>query len=140
MSTRDGDHDLIASAPPTRAGEEAGDPRPAAVTFVTTEHFTLQGERSRAISELTATGWPFRVWPPDRGKPFSRSREWSRSSRASSWGPRPAFLVAVVSDHSLTAALAIGGVATVATLWGLWRRGQAGRKRQTSTEELSPYA
>jgi threonine/homoserine/homoserine lactone efflux protein len=49
-------------------------------------------------------------------------------------------LVAVVSDHSLTAALAIGGVATVATLCGLWRRGQAERKRQTSMEELSPYA
>ena len=28
-----------------------GDPRPAAVTFVTTEHFTLQGARSSTISE-----------------------------------------------------------------------------------------
>ena len=55
-------------------------------------------------------------------------------------GTTAGILVAVISDHSLPAALAIGGVATVATLWGLWRRGQAGRKRQTSTEELSPYA
>ncbi len=31
----------------------SGDPRPAAVTFVTTEHFTLQGARSSTISEST---------------------------------------------------------------------------------------
>jgi hypothetical protein len=30
-----------------------GDPRPAAVTFVTTEHFTLRGARSSTISEST---------------------------------------------------------------------------------------
>ena len=30
-----------------------GDPRPAAVTFVTTEHFTLQGARSSTVSEST---------------------------------------------------------------------------------------
>jgi hypothetical protein len=35
---------------PHQAG---GDPRPAAVTFVTTEHFTLQGARSSTISEST---------------------------------------------------------------------------------------
>jgi hypothetical protein len=33
--------------------DQAGDPRPAAVTFVTTEHFTLQGARSSTISEST---------------------------------------------------------------------------------------
>ena len=31
-----------------------GEPRPAAVTFVTTEHFTLQGARSSTISESTS--------------------------------------------------------------------------------------
>jgi hypothetical protein len=31
-----------------------GDPRPAAVTFVTTEHFTLAGARSSTISESTS--------------------------------------------------------------------------------------
>jgi len=31
-----------------------GDPRPAAVTFVTTEHFALQGARSSTISESTS--------------------------------------------------------------------------------------
>ncbi len=31
-----------------------GDPSPAVVTFVTTEHFTLQGARSSTISELTS--------------------------------------------------------------------------------------
>src|SRR5947209_5602994 len=30
-----------------------GDPRPAAVTFATTEHFTLQGARSATIAEST---------------------------------------------------------------------------------------
>ena len=29
------------------------DPRPAAVTFVTTEHFTLQGARAQTVSEST---------------------------------------------------------------------------------------
>ena len=33
--------------------QASGDPRPAAVTFVTTEHFTLQGARSSTISEST---------------------------------------------------------------------------------------
>ena len=33
--------------------QASGDPRPAAVTFVTTEHFTLQGARSSTISKLT---------------------------------------------------------------------------------------
>ena len=32
------------------------DPRPAAVIFVTTEHFTLQGARSSTISESTGRG------------------------------------------------------------------------------------
>ena len=55
MSTGDRDHGrTITSEPHTSVRQGARDPRPAAVTFVTTEHFTLQGERSRAISELTA--------------------------------------------------------------------------------------
>src|SRR3954467_2999863 len=33
--------------------ETASDPRPAAVTFVTTEHFVLQGARAAPISEST---------------------------------------------------------------------------------------
>jgi hypothetical protein len=67
-----------------------GDPRPAAVTFVTTEHFTLQGARSSTISESTgrasvflgavsggliASGsWPpppRRVWRSTRSGSFS---------------------------------------------------------------------
>jgi hypothetical protein len=43
-------HDLDRRDKPGRAD---GDPRPAAVTFVTTEHFTLQGARSSTISEST---------------------------------------------------------------------------------------
>jgi hypothetical protein len=36
-----------------KPGHADEDPRPAAVTFVTTEHFTLQGARSSTISEST---------------------------------------------------------------------------------------
>jgi hypothetical protein len=36
-----------------RGDQPQGDPRPAAVTFVTTEHFTLAGARSSTISEST---------------------------------------------------------------------------------------
>ena len=40
-----------------KSGDEPGqadaDPRPAAVSFVTTEHFTLQGARSSTIAEST---------------------------------------------------------------------------------------
>jgi hypothetical protein len=35
------------------------DPRPAAVTFVTTEHFTLQGARSSTIAESTGRAGVF---------------------------------------------------------------------------------
>ncbi|MGH3198813.1 MAG: hypothetical protein ACRDOH_10245 [Streptosporangiaceae bacterium] len=38
----------------SRPDHADGDPRPAAVTFVTTEHFTLQGARSSTTSESTA--------------------------------------------------------------------------------------
>ena len=37
-----------------RSDHADGDPRPAAVNFVTTEHFTLQGARSSTISESTS--------------------------------------------------------------------------------------
>jgi hypothetical protein len=37
----------------TKPDRAAGGPRPAAVTFVTTEHFNLQGARSSTISEST---------------------------------------------------------------------------------------
>jgi hypothetical protein len=35
------------------------EPRPAAVTFVTTEHFTLQGARSSTIAEATGRATMF---------------------------------------------------------------------------------
>src|SRR6266576_7092176 len=39
---------------PTGEGEApAGEPTAASVSFITTEHFTLQGERSQTISEST---------------------------------------------------------------------------------------
>jgi hypothetical protein len=41
-------------------GEQTeGEPRPAAVTFVTTEHFTLQGARSSTIAEATGRATMF---------------------------------------------------------------------------------
>ena len=33
--------------------EAAGEPRASAISFVTTEHFTLQGARSQTIAEST---------------------------------------------------------------------------------------
>jgi hypothetical protein len=39
--------------PPTKIHEAEPDPRPPAVTFVTTEHFVLQGARSSTIAEST---------------------------------------------------------------------------------------
>ena len=39
--------------PDNKAGQADADPRPAVVSFVTTEHFTLQGARSSTISEST---------------------------------------------------------------------------------------
>jgi hypothetical protein len=41
------------NVPGSEPGHADGDPRPATVTFVTTEHFTLQGARSSTISEST---------------------------------------------------------------------------------------
>jgi hypothetical protein len=46
--------DGVAMASDRSGGDDAlGDPRNAAVAFVTTEHFTLQGARSQTISEST---------------------------------------------------------------------------------------
>jgi hypothetical protein len=41
------------SEPQSTVGEGGTDPRPAAVTFVTTEHFVLQGARAATIAEST---------------------------------------------------------------------------------------
>lgn len=41
------------------AGHAETEPRPAAVTFVTTEHFTLQGARSSTIAEATGRATMF---------------------------------------------------------------------------------
>ena len=41
------------------AGQAETEPRPAAVTFVTTEHFTLQGARSSTIAEATGRATMF---------------------------------------------------------------------------------
>jgi hypothetical protein len=41
------------------AGQDETGPRPAAVTFVTTEHFTLQGARAATIAEATGRATMF---------------------------------------------------------------------------------
>jgi hypothetical protein len=41
------------SEPPGTSGGPGADPRPPAVTFVTTEHFALQGSRAATIAEST---------------------------------------------------------------------------------------
>jgi hypothetical protein len=44
----------VANTEPSNTADSAGsDPKPATVSFVTTEHFTLQGARSQTISEST---------------------------------------------------------------------------------------
>jgi hypothetical protein len=43
----------------TRAALGGADPRPAAVTFVTTEHFTLQTARAAMIAESTGRATMF---------------------------------------------------------------------------------
>lgn len=43
----------------TEGERTEGEPRPAAVTFVTTEHFTLQGARSSTIAEATGRATMF---------------------------------------------------------------------------------
>ena len=45
--------------PRTRVGEPGADPRPPAVTFVTTEHFVLQGARAATIAESTGRATMF---------------------------------------------------------------------------------
>jgi hypothetical protein len=229
MSTHDGDDDRMDSQSQTRVGEGTEDPRPAAVTFVTTEHFTLQGDRSRAISELgarasvflatvsgglvalglmaTAThvGTAFYAFalillptlsfvglvtfertlqtgledhssayriarlrsyyfhhapeltdyllsvPPEKRLVVQglATGPWQRFLSISTMvavvtsvlvGATVGTLVAVISDHSLPAALTVGGVVAAATMWALWRRGRAETNRLASIEELSPYA
>src|SRR6266496_1604389 len=52
--SRDRGSTAVANGEPSKkVGPADTDPRPAAVTFVTTEHFTLQGARSSTISEST---------------------------------------------------------------------------------------
>jgi hypothetical protein len=41
------------------AGQAETEPHPAAVTFVTTKHFTLQGARSSTIAEATGRATMF---------------------------------------------------------------------------------
>jgi hypothetical protein len=43
----------MTAKPRNRIGEAEADPRAAAVTFVTTEHFVLQGARAATIAEST---------------------------------------------------------------------------------------
>jgi hypothetical protein len=47
------------STEPRTGGEAAADPRPAAVTFVTTEHFVLEGARAATIAESTGRATMF---------------------------------------------------------------------------------
>src|SRR4249919_4173134 len=47
------EHREVGAEPPE------GEPRPAAVTFLTTEHFTLQGARSSTIAEATGRATMF---------------------------------------------------------------------------------
>jgi hypothetical protein len=52
-------HTMSNSDPTRDPGHADTDPRPAAVSFVTTEHFTLQGARSSTIAEATGRATMF---------------------------------------------------------------------------------
>jgi cytochrome c biogenesis protein CcdA len=54
-------------------------------------------------------------------------------------GATAGILIAVISNHSLAAALAVGGVLAAATLWGLIRHVTAEGKRLASIEAQIPY-
>jgi hypothetical protein len=49
----------MSSRTATRPAVSGADPRPAAVTFITTEHFTLQGARAATIAESTGRATMF---------------------------------------------------------------------------------
>jgi hypothetical protein len=49
----------MTSEPNTSASARGGDPRPAAVAFITTEHFTLQGARAATVAESTGRATMF---------------------------------------------------------------------------------
>lgn len=51
--TDDIEHSPVGAGDPAERAHPVGEPRPAAVAFATTEHFTLQGARSQTVSEST---------------------------------------------------------------------------------------
>jgi len=50
---------VAGNAPSNEPDQADYEPRPAAVSFVTTEHFTLQGARSSTIAEATGRATMF---------------------------------------------------------------------------------
>jgi hypothetical protein len=50
---------VIATDGERKSGEEASEPRASTISFITTEHFTLQGARSATISEATGRAGMF---------------------------------------------------------------------------------
>ena len=81
---------------------------------MTTEHFTLQGARSATIAE--STGGVGGRW-----QQFRTVAGMVAVVTAVLAGSAIGLLAAVVSDHSLVAALAAGGVVAVAVLGALMR-------------------
>ena len=88
--------------PRARAGDAAKDPRPSAVSFVTTEHFALQSARAATIAESTGRATMFLA--------------------SASGGLIALGLVAVAaSSHSLAAALISSVVVALAAITVLMR-------------------
>src|SRR5713101_5224776 len=90
------------------AGQAETEPRSAAVTFVTTEHFTLQGARSSTIAEATG-----------RATMFLTVSAMVGLVTAVLAGSAAGLLAAVVSDHVLIAALIAGVLVAIAVFAAL---------------------
>jgi hypothetical protein len=135
-----------------------GDPRPAAVAFLTTEHFTLQGARAATIAESTGRASMFLFSVSGGlvalGLVATTSRvgtafyafglvllptltfvgfvTFERVISTVLAGSAIGLLTAVASEHSLAAALVAGGGVAVAALAAMMRMQESAWERSTS--------
>jgi len=91
-------------------GDDGADPRPAAVTFVTTEHFTPQGARAATIAESTGRATMFTG---------SVSAGLVGVVTAVLAGSAVGLLAAIAANHSAVAGFVAGGIAALVTLIAL---------------------
>jgi hypothetical protein len=119
---------------PPDPGHGLDEPRPAAVAFLTTEHFALQGARSQTISESTGRPSIFLAssvaakrrlevqgLPSGPLQGFLTIAGMTAVITSVLVGATAGLLAAVFSKHSLAASLVAGCVFAVGTMAGLMR-------------------